>query len=47
MIKVALHLGWLTTEKIQNNETVKGGCIPSKNKFKTRKTISQGGSLLI
>ena len=33
---MALHLRWLTTEKFQNNETVKGGCITSKNKFKTR-----------
>ena len=26
-IKVALHIRWLTTEKFQNNEAVKGGCI--------------------
>ena len=32
-IQAALHLRWLTTEKIQNYETVHGGCIPSKNKF--------------
>ena len=25
--------------KFQNYETVKGGCIPSKNKFKTQKYI--------
>ena len=37
MVKVALHIRWLTTEKFQNDETVKGGCIPSKNKFKTQK----------
>ena len=36
-VKVALHLRWLTTEKFQNYETVKGGCIPSKRKFKTQK----------
>ena len=35
-IKVALHLRSLTTEKFQNYETVKGGCIPSKHKLKTR-----------
>ena len=34
---MTLHLRWLTTEKIQNYETVKGGCIPSKNKLKTQK----------
>ena len=34
---MALHLRWLTTEKFQHYETVKGGCIPSKNKFKTIK----------
>ena len=39
-VNVALHLRWLTTEKFQNYETVKGGCIPSKNKFKTQKAIS-------
>ena len=38
MNKLALHLRWLTTEKFQNYETVKGGCISSKNKFKTQKT---------
>ena len=27
----------LTTEKFKSYETVKGGCIPSKNKFKTQK----------
>ena len=32
LVKVALHLRWLTTEKFQNYEIVKGGCIPSKNK---------------
>ena len=36
-VKVALHLRWLTTEKLQNYETVKGGCIPSNNKIKTHK----------
>ena len=36
-IKMALHLRWLTTEKFLNYETVKGGCIPSKNKFITQK----------
>ena len=36
-IKVALHLRWLTSERFQNYETVKGGRIPSKNKFKTHK----------
>ena len=36
-IKVALHLRWLTTEKFQNYETVKGGCMPSENKFRTQK----------
>ena len=36
--KVALHLRWLTTEKFQNYETVKGGCIPSKIKFKTQRS---------
>ena len=35
--KMALHLRWLTTEKFQNYETVKDGCIPNKNKFKTQK----------
>ena len=40
-IKVALHLRWLATEKIQNYETIKGGCAASKNKFNTqKKTIS-------
>ena len=34
---VALHLRWLTTEKFQRYETVKGGCIPSKNKFEPQK----------
>ena len=34
----------MIAEKSQNYETVKGGCIPSKNKFKAQKTISQGGS---
>ena len=34
---MALHLSWLTTEKFQNYETVKGGCIPSKDKFKIQK----------
>ena len=33
-MKVALHLRWLSTEKFQNNEAVKGGCIPSKNKLR-------------
>ena len=33
----ALHLRWLTTEKFQNYETVKGGCTPSKYKFKTQR----------
>ena len=33
---VALHLRWLTTEKFQNYEAVKGGCIPSIKKFKTQ-----------
>ena len=33
---VAMHLRWLTTEKFQNNETMKVGCIPSKHKFKTQ-----------
>ena len=33
----ALRLRWLTTEKFQNYETVKGGCITSKNKSKTQK----------
>ena len=28
---------WLTTERFQNNETVKGGYVPSKNKFKNTK----------
>ena len=36
-VKVALHLRWLTAEKFENYETVKGGCIPIKNKFKTQK----------
>ena len=36
-IKVALHLRCLATEKFQNYETVKGGYIPSKNKFKNTK----------
>ena len=36
-VKVALHVRWLTTEKFQSYETVKGGCIPSKNKFETQK----------
>ena len=35
-IKVALHLRWLTTEKFQNYETVKGGCILRKNKLRTQ-----------
>ena len=26
-----------TPKKFQNHETVRGGCIPSKNKFKTQK----------
>ena len=39
IVKVALHLRWLTTEKFQNYETVKGACIPSKNNFKTQKHI--------
>ena len=34
---VALHLRWLNTEKFQNYETVKGGCIPSKDKFKAQR----------
>ena len=34
---MALHLTWLITVKLQNYETVKGGYIPSKNKFKTQK----------
>ena len=33
---VALHLRWLTTEKFRNYETVRGGCIPIKNRFKTQ-----------
>ena len=37
MVKVALHLRWLTTEKIKNYQTVIGRCIPSKYKFKTQK----------
>ena len=36
MIKVTLYLRWLTTEKVQNYGTVKGGCIPSKSKFKSK-----------
>ena len=32
-----LHLRWLATESFQNYETVNGGYIPSKNKFKTQK----------
>ena len=36
MVKVALYLRWLSTEKFQNYVTVKGGCVPSKNKFKTQ-----------
>ena len=35
-VNVALHLRWLTTEKLQNYETVKGGCITSTNEFKTQ-----------
>ena len=35
-IKMALHLRWLNTEKFQNYEIVKGGCIPNENKFKTQ-----------
>ena len=35
--RVALHLRWLVTEKFQNNETVKGRCIPNKNECKTQK----------
>ena len=38
-VKMALHLRWLTTEKFQNYETVKGGCIPSKNSSKNKNTI--------
>ena len=38
--KVALHLRRLTIEIFQNYETVKGECIPSKNKLKTQKAIS-------
>ena len=34
---MALHLRWLITEKFQNYETVKGGCILSKTKFETPK----------
>ena len=37
MVNVALYLRWLTTEKFQSYETVKDGCIPSRNKFKTQK----------
>ena len=37
VVNQALLLSWLTTEKFQNYETVKGGRIPSKNKFKTQK----------
>ena len=36
-VNVALHLRWLTTEKFHNYETMKGGCIPSKNKFNAQK----------
>ena len=36
-IAVAPHLRGFTTHKFQNNETVKCGCIPSKNEFKTQK----------
>ena len=36
-VKVALHLRWCTTEKFNNYEKLKGGCIPSKNKFNTQK----------
>ena len=33
-----LHLRWLTTENFKiNYETLKGGCVRSKNKFKTHK----------
>ena len=31
-----VHLRWLTIEKFQNYETVKGGCLPRKNNFKTQ-----------
>ena len=37
LFAIALHLRWLTIENLQNYETVKGGCIPSKNNFKTQK----------
>ena len=36
-IKVALHLRWFTNDKFQNYDTVKVGCIPSRNEFKTQK----------
>ena len=32
----ALRLRWLSTENFQNDETVKGCSIPSKNEFKTQ-----------
>ena len=35
---MALHIKWLTTKNFRNRETVKGSCIPSKNKFTTHKT---------
>ena len=35
-MKVALHLRWHTTEKIQNCKK-KGGCLLSENKFKAQK----------
>ena len=38
LIVKSLHLRWLTTENFLNYETVKGGCIPSKNMFKTQKS---------
>ena len=40
MVKVALHLKCLTTEKFQNYETAKGGCggcIPSNKKSSKHK----------
>ena len=30
---------WLTNEKFQSHETVKVGCIPSKNKFITQENV--------
>ena len=42
---MALHLRWLATKKIQNYETEKGGCIPSKIKLKTQKENNKLGWL--